>query len=419
MTLHNGISIFNKKQWLLWLFMLFAFLFYFGFYKGWNKADTDFTNYYIGSVAAAQGNGPLLYNVEAFNKMVDQAAAGASGLFLMYPPPTVFLQRAFIGLSMVQAKQVWMLINAGLLLLLIFQGRVHSKLSAQQVAILLLLSGFNMANDFYLGQVYVLMLLLTVIGFKYYYAADDNLAAIFWGMVAAIKYLPLLFIPMLFFTGRFKLILKLLLVVFIIHLACFNIYGADFYVAYFKAFSDNLLAGKVANQLPLSPQYQSFASLFYQFSDFNSASKDQGLFFLGRGLVIALLILGLIYTLARYAKTSRLSWAFPIALIPLALLLEAGSASYHLLFCFIPLLLVVADDAVISRNKVMLTVAYAALGFLPTVLFKFAQQLDSTLLLFTYSRLWCLVLFYIISLWILYKTPIAKTYYNDLAVLEH
>ena len=73
------------------LIFLLCFLFWFGLKPGWNQTKTDFPNYYVSAQMMLNGKLTDAYNIEKFNQQIRLYNPEASGLFVMYPPPTALL----------------------------------------------------------------------------------------------------------------------------------------------------------------------------------------------------------------------------------------------------------------------------------------------------------------------------------------
>jgi len=382
----NYIIIKYNKYKLILLFILLLPLFWFGIKAGWNKANTDFPNYYVSAQLLIKGHLADAYHVNKFNTAIDEYNSEASGLFVMYPPTTALLTLGLTPFNLLNAKRIWILISLIACVAVVFLLKSRWNIDKKSASVILLLSGFSLYNDLMLGQVYLVMLALVLLG---WHALEQNkaiLSGMSWGLVAAFKFLPLFFIPFLLFKKQYKITFFLLLTFIIIHLFTLIIGGTDAYNSFFQVFTANYLHGKVANQTALSMQYQSmevFANLLSQTAHWPVWSVNL-LKITWKVFWLYLVILSFI----RYFRSSYFLMVSIASITLLLLLFENGSASYHLLFCLFALMafLQIVKD---KYWKITLLLAYASIGFIPVLIS--LLHLDN--LFVNFSRLWCLSFF--------------------------
>lgn len=368
------------------LFVLLLPLLWFGIKAGWNQADSDFPNYYVSAQLLKNNNLHKAYDVIFFNQEIQTYNSNASGLFVMYPPTTAILALPLTSFDLLTAKRIWMIISLcaafGIILLLQKILNIHKVDAAN----LLLICGFNLYNDLMLGQVYVVMILMFLAGYFFIIKENNFNAGLLWGFVAAIKFLPIFFLPFLFYKKHYKVAFILILSFGLIHLFTFSIGGKMAYLSFIEVFKNNYLNGQVANEIATSMQYQSveaFTNLAIQLHQwpiwFASLLK----------LVWKILwtCLALI-TCFKYIKSSHFLSISLASTILLLLLFENGSASYHLLFSLFALVIFLKLKMKFSFQFSLL-LAFAAMGFIPILV----QLLNHQNLLLNFSRLWCLSLF--------------------------
>ena len=382
----NSIILKYKKFKYTILTVLMIPLLWFGIKAGWNKANTDFPNYYVSAQLLIKGNLADAYHVNKFNTAIDEYNSEASGLFVMYPPTTALLSLWLTSFDLLNAKRIWILISLIACVAIVFLVKSRCNIDKTSASVILLLSGFSLYNDLMLGQVYLVMLALMLFG---WHALEQNkaiLSGMSWGLVAAFKFLPLFFIPFLLLKKQYKITFFLLLTFMIIHLFTLIIGGTDAYNSFFQVFTANYLHGKVANQTALSMQYQSMealANLLSQLSQWPNWSINL------LKIIWKVIWLCLVFLLWRKYFNSKYFLIVSLTSITLILLLfENGSASYHLLFCLFALMafLQIVKD---KYWKITLLFAYATIGFIPVLIS--LLHLDN--LFVNFSRLWCLSFF--------------------------
>jgi len=365
--------------------LLVPFL-WFGVKAGWNQADSDFPNYYVSAHLLLQGNLHEAYDVALFNKHIKTYNNKAQGLFVMYPPSTALVALPLTYFNILIAKNIWMIISMCALLGMVFLLSKLLAIDKIDSTNLILASGFNLYNDFMLGQVYVVMLFFVLLGWYCLIKNNEILSGLSWGFAAAIKFLPLFFIPFLLYKKQYKISLIIVTSFLMIHAFTFFLGGSMAYESFFEVFKNNYLHGQVANDIATSIQYQSVEVFFNLSHQFYSLP------------IFLVLILKIIWKIAwialstitcfKYLKTKYILMISLATVSLLLLLFENGSASYHLLFCLFILAIFLQLKMKLSF-KIALIIAFAAMGFVPFMV----QQLHLDYLFLNFSRLWCLSLF--------------------------
>jgi hypothetical protein len=380
------------------LYVLLLPLLWFGIKAGWNKANTDFPNYYVSAQLLIKGHLADAYDVALFNTAIHEYNSEASGLFVMYPPTTSLLALGLTSFDLLNAKRIWILISLIAIVGIVFLLKSICNIDKTSASVILLLSGFSLYNDLMLGQVYLVMLAFIILGWHALVQNKAILSGMSWGFVAAFKFLPLFFIPFLLFKKQYKITFFLLLSFMVIHLFTLVIGGTDAYNSFFQVFIDNYLHGKVANQTALSIQYQSMealANLLSQLSHWPNWSVNL--------LKIIWKVIWLCFVILLWLKYFNSKYFLIVSLTSVTLILllfENGSASYHLLFCLfasMAFLQIVKDKC----WKITLFLAYATIGFIPVLI----SLLHIDNLFVNFSRLWCLSLFAAIFFIGLLKQP--------------
>lgn len=382
----NKIYFLYRKFRLLLLLLLLCPFLYFGIAAGWNQTKSDFPNYYVSSKLLVQGQLHEAYDVQKFTQHIAKYDAQAAGLFVMYPPTTALMTIFLSPFDILMAKRIWVIISIMAALGIVFFLSKQLKIDLIDASNILLMSGFNLYNDLMLGQVYVVMVFLLIYGWYLYHHNKIIGAGTVWGVVAAIKFLPLFFIPFFILKRHYKLSAIILFTFLFLHSITLYFGGIESYKAFVHAFTENYLHGKVANEVATSSQYQSIEALVNLMKQNNLLGSLTASFIkIFWKLFWISLCFGACY---KYISGKKF---IPVAIASTSLLLllfENGSATYHLLFCLLVLMIIFELNFSMTW-KFYLLGAYLLLGFLPFVV----HLMQSEYLVFNFVRLWSLALF--------------------------
>jgi hypothetical protein len=358
----------------------------FGVIPGWKQVNSDFPNYYVSAQLLQKGILHEAYDIEKFNSHIHEINSNADGMFVMYPPTTALIMQAFTGVNMLTAKRIWVVLTVGMLVLIIILFAKITNIAVIDAANLLLLCGFNLFNDIMLGQVYTMMLLLLVVAHLAWIRQSWITAGICWGVVAALKFLPLFFLPLLLYKKQFRLVGYMIITFFFMHLITYLVGGVEVYRPFFAAFIQNYVRGEVAGEIPLSIQYQSMQVIVNRL-------MLQGNITAPIGTIITLLwkltwLLIAVYLCFRVRNQKYFIEVAYSSMILLLLLFENGSATYHLLFT-VPIWFTVYKLHISEAGKGFMLLAFICMGFIPFLVH--VAQLHTFIT--DYSRLWCICLF--------------------------
>tara|TARA_R110002050_G_scaffold20348_1_gene57701 strand:- start:95972 stop:97195 length:1224 start_codon:yes stop_codon:yes gene_type:complete len=304
-----------------------------GIVPGFMHLNSDFPNYYLASKLFIAG--------ESVAKFYDNAwflnEANQIGIpfakFTPFPPATVFMMLPFSGLSALVAKQVWTIFNIGLLLLLIRLVREITNWSAIYSALIVLVMGVNLINNFYLGQFY---LVLTFLVFLAYYLSqkEQNIwAGILLTIGILFKYFPIVYVFGYFIKGNKKIVLST--IVAGVFLAFFTSWWVGFTTIelYFTNVLMPHLNGEIAGQASNAIAFQSFKSLYLNL--FESAKVASGF-----TLVTYLIIVGMMSWIITLLPKREQSLNYILAVLGIGTLaILPASASYHYLLLLFPVVL--------------------------------------------------------------------------------
>jgi hypothetical protein len=139
------------------------------FRAGWNRAETDFPNYYTAAVLVRKGE-PLrkFYDWTWFQRQMNYAGVEAQlGSYLPQPPVTMLPMVPLARFPVQTAKRSWLLLNLGFLAGTFWLLARVTQFSFAQVALVAFVGHGTLASNFLLGQYYVFLLFLLALAFFY------------------------------------------------------------------------------------------------------------------------------------------------------------------------------------------------------------------------------------------------------------
>ncbi|MEP7169104.1 MAG: glycosyltransferase family 87 protein, partial [Bacteroidota bacterium] len=242
--------------------LLLLFQIYFGIIPGWNKITSDFPNYYVSAKLLSEHKDlSVLYDNNLFNQKIKEYGIIANGQFALYPPPNALVLLPLVSFDPLIAKRIWLGIN----IFLVFLTAVLIKKITQWNFFLsmnvLLLSGFALANDLFLGQVYLFCTVLLLSGYLFLSLNKIFLLSLSWGIVMALKYVPVIFLPLLLLKRKWKALAGMIAVLIAINLICIPFFGTAECIRFFKSIFISHLRGNLYEGNPYSIKYQSWESL--------------------------------------------------------------------------------------------------------------------------------------------------------------
>ena len=355
------------------VFLLAAYLVWRGIVPALTRVDTDFPNYYTAAKLTCQGaDVAQFYDDSWFAQQIRAQGIDVDGKFSPFPPLTVVLMMPLAGLPPLAALQVWTCLN--LLLLAAIYLVLRKSVSAPPLVIagIILGSGTGLANNFRFGQWYVMLLFIVACGYYYWQKGSPVIAGIWFGIGAAFKYFPLLFLFLFALRREWKGAAACLGTFIALNLAGAAFLGMQAYVTFFRsAFWPHITANM---QNPFSAAFQSWESLFRRLFIADSTLNPQVFidwpqgFLLGTALVVGIVIIFAIRTIIHirsttYEETLALQFII-LSLMGLALL--PASATYHFVLLVLPVILLYGLRRLMSGPLFYgIFGLYFCLGFIP------------------------------------------------------
>ncbi len=383
--------------------MLGLFHIKYGVVPAWNEINSDFPNYYTSSKLLLEGTDlKQVYDDTWFQKQITNYGIKEPGKFSPFPPPTFFVMLPLASFSPLIAKRMFLVLNIFLALTIAYLFKRISSFSYIACLNVILLSGAAFINNMLFGQLYLLLLLANVLGYYYLLNGNDFAVGILWGVGAAIKYFPFIFIPVLIIKKKWKVLAVLICTVIIINITAFFVAGKEVYNQFFSFVLFSHLNGDLSGQSAYSIKFQSWNSLLRNLFVYNRIENSNPffnsslMFNFTRG-IIYILFTGLTSFVIYKIINNKYFYPYSISMLTLLIfVLSPASATYHLLLLCFPLILLLSTKASQNTYEIIFISLYILIGFSPLIISKFAF-LKSNVLIF-YYHLWLLILFFVVSL---------------------
>jgi len=390
------------------LIILGLFHFRYGIIPAWSNLNSDFPNYYTSSKLLLDGKDlSKIYDDKWFQQKINEYGIDEIGKFSPFPPPTVFVMIPEALFNPLTAKRIYLLLN---IIVLFFTALLFRKVSNFGFIMsmnFILLSGTALINNFLLGQFYLILLFLITLGYYFIKSEKEIMSGTFWGIGAAIKYFPLIFIPALLIKKKSKTVVTLLLVIFLINLIALFFFGVDLYIEFINKVFFSHLNGELSSQSKYAVQFQSWNSLLLNIFVYDPIENPIPLINSPFLLSFVKVFIYLFFiSLSSYAMIKIrndkqfISKGISLSCI-IVFVLSPASASYHLLLLSLPALLLIDISFLEKKHtySLIFIALYVVTGFVSFAVNK--TRIDSFGLFFLYYHLWLMVLFFFTTVWFL------------------
>ncbi len=394
------------------LALLFCVLALHTFYKGvlpaWRAVDSDFPNYYVSARIVLEGRDPArLYDDTWFQRQIYDYGIHQLGKFSPFPPATALVLLPLAHLSPLAALRVATSLN---LLLLAGSAVLLARLvraSLLEAAVFVLLSGMGLVNCIRLGQLYIAVSFLLLLGIYCLAQKKEFIAGIWLALPVPIKYYPSLFIAYYALKGRWKMALASAAVVAIAFGVGIALLGWPLHVEYILSVFPEHLQSQLSHQDPFSPAFQSIDSLFRRLFVYDANRNPNPLvqaaifYPMLKWLIIGLLTAALAHGVHRMERSAAPAREpLSVALLGIwGLLIAPATATYHFLLLWLPvgcLLSHLRESG--SRRLFGLGIgAQIGIGFLPYSRFVYSGD-RGLLMLAEYPRLWFTLVLFLVAL---------------------
>jgi hypothetical protein len=372
-----------------------------------SEVSSDFPGYFTAAkVVADGGDAGRLYDIPWFQEQMRRYGIGkpSRGKFSPFPPPTALLLVPLTDLAPLNALRV--LTGASVLCLVgsIFLLARILAWSALDAALLVLLSGSAVLSALRLGQPYILVSAVCILGYYAYLRGRPWLAGACFGLFTPLKYFPVVLLIYFAFRRLWRVVAGGALAIAGVTAMSIAVLGWKIHAQFLASVLGEHLIGKLSMQDPFSANFQSFDSLFRRLFVLDATANPQPWIVAphlqAAGVVLtktAILLIG-IATLVRLAgKCGPAAIAPSVGLIGImTLLLAPATASYHFVLLWLPVGLLVyflLRERAPACAYLVLGV-YAFIGFFPYRFSAFEGRGGLTVL--AYPRLFLLLAMFIV-----------------------
>jgi hypothetical protein len=256
------------------------------------------------------------------------------------------------------AKKIWTLINVGVLFLLVLLIQKITDWKLEYCGLMVLLTGFNLINNFYLGQFYLILTYLIFLAFYLEREEKEVWAGLVFSLGILFKYFPIIYLLGYLLEGKKKVVALTMLSVALVGFLMLYFIGFSIVPLFLNEVLIPHLNGSIAGQPSNSVAFQSFNSLYLNL--FSSTSLVRA--FTGTTYMLVVLMTGYIIV-----KIKRRKWHFNYILSVLgfaALMILPASASYHFVLLLFPtvLFLVQFQKDNSKWNPVILIILFSGVG---------------------------------------------------------
>ncbi|QHT69635.1 DUF2029 domain-containing protein [Rhodocytophaga rosea] len=400
------------------LYILVCLLTLYTIWKGiipaWKELNSDFPNYYLSSKIVLEGKDMhRLYEDAWFNQKLQELDLAEQGKFSPFPPATAFVMLPIASLKPLTAKRIWTICNICFLLLTIY---FLQKITAWHwifCALLILLTGQALLNNFRLGQLYLMVGCTLVFSHYLVQRGKTGIAGSLLGIVAIIKYFPVVFIAGYAFTGNRRLTIYAISTMLVLVFLQIGVVGTGVFATYLAKVLLPHLQGDLSMQSPYAIAFQSWESVLRNVFVFHPTENPSPLInwptgkWMVQGIMYACIALTTIYVLwqSHFLQKPVKQWIYLSLPALAAFVLSPASATYHYLmlvfpFAFILLVLKAGEASIVITGWFILL--YMGIGWLNyNYVYKVMEPIGWQIFLF-YPRLWLLLLLYISYIWFIH-----------------
>ncbi len=371
-----------------------------GLIPAFTVLDTDFPNYYVSARLALKGNFDRVYDDAWFQDQIQSLGINQMGKFSPFPPISAFVVMPLVWLGPLNALRAWSVINIAVLFCLTALLSKMLKKDWLWCSLVLLLSGHALINNFRFGQFYLILTFMTLCSLFLWQRDRRWLSGALAGIGAAVKYFPIIMLPLLISRREWRIVLSLFLTLLLLFVGSAALLGVQPYLHFASGVLLPHLSGNIQDQF--SPSFQSWNSLFRRLLIFDPVLNPNPLFNSSAAYSASLgaVYLAVLSLLAFGVRRATLRWKDNSLNVEFALLCIGGillfpaSATYHFLLLSLPISILLAlGKASWCMEQKVLVGLYVCIGFIPYSSFKVFDG-KGFLTLLAYPRLFlCSMIF--------------------------
>ncbi len=394
------------------LFLIFIFL------PSLKKINTDFPNYYVSANMLLDGKDMVTaYDNVKFNKEVllygieNQFAS-----FVPYPPVNALILLPFARLNPLTAKSFWNILNLFFFLLCIYFISKITGLNFFLTGILFFISGYAFVNNFFFGQMYLLILLLFSSSIFCLLKDREMFAALLFSLSVVIKFYTIFFLILFLCKKRFKLVFSSVILILLLNFIIILITGWDINLFYYSEILPRISDGWVGTVY--AAEFQSVLSLLHSWFYFepslnpNPIVDSPQLYFIFKYLFYFGILISSVFVVLNSNKNALLMQVSMFCFICMLLLPVNASYQYIIL---IPAIAIMIKYYLVEK-KYLLIVITVILFFMmnsPVAVLLINVTKNQPCFFLGYIKLFILIYFWITNLIILKSIGFDKTSLNS------
>jgi hypothetical protein len=397
------------------LIALVAYIIHKGLIPALSGIDADFAGYFTSARIVIDGQDTRrLYDDDWFREQIRHyglESAKNPGKFAPFPPPTALL---LIPLARCEPLTALRLMTAVSVLCIMCSIFLLSRILAWHPldsAVLILLSSTAIVSGLRFGQPYILISTFCILGYYLYLKRRPWLAGICLGLLAPIKYFPVLILACFALRKEWRIVFGGVLAIAGVALLSVAVLGWEIHQTFLLSILGPHLTGHLSLQAqapPFTAVYQSFDTLFNRLFVFDPALNPRPLRTapaMAMLSIIAIKSVILLAAVATLAKLARDKSSSPIApsigiLLIFLLLIAPATATYMCAILWLPVALLI--DYFLARQARVLAYfllgAYALIGFVPNR-YTYAFEGRGGLSALAFPRLYVLFAMFVVCAW--------------------
>ena len=231
------------------------------FLPAWQRLNSDFPNYYLIARLYRAGY-PLerVYDWTWLQRQKDHEGIEQNHVsFIPSTLPSALAVLPVSSLPPLQAKRWWLVANLAFLLLSLLLLSRMTRVGWIRVALLAFLAFVPLRENFLLGQMHILVLLLITIAAWFYFRESSILSGISLAAAAALKIYPALFLVYFLWRRQWRAVVGLISGLMGIATACLYLFGTNACLLYVRQILPAGLRGETID--PYNTAWNSWTAL--------------------------------------------------------------------------------------------------------------------------------------------------------------